>query len=90
MLGGRMNTDFTDMMRKEIKTILEETFVLHHGAFTDKGTSLSETLEGMNAERASKSYPGLKETIAGHVFHSIFYIKVLIEYITDMRTGKTD
>lgn len=85
-----MNTDFIAMIRTEIKNILEETFVVHHGAYTDKGTSLSETLDQISFEKASELFLGFNETIAGHVFHSKFYIRVLIEYITDIRSGKTD
>ena len=85
-----MNMDFIVMIRSEIKSILEETFVLHHGAYTDKGTSLSETLKQVDFEKASRILPGIKETIAGHVYHLIFYIKILKEYITDIRSGKTD
>jgi len=85
-----MNADFTTMVRKEIRTLLEETFVLHHGAYTDKGTSLSETLAGIDSGRASRVVSGHPQTIAGHVFHTTFYIRVLLEYMQDLRTGKTN
>ncbi len=90
LMGGSVDKKDSDMIRREIRTLLEETFASHHGAYTDKGTSLLETLAGIDHVLASKRFPGLKETIAGHVYHTRFYIVVLEEYITGKRTGKTD
>lgn len=78
------------MIREELLHLLEETFESHHGIYTDKGTSFFETLQGVDHRQASRPYPGMPETIAGHVFHTRFYIVVLKEYITGARTGKTD
>lgn len=85
-----MHTEFKAMVTKEIRNLLEETFVLHHGAYTDKGTSLSETLAAIDDRRASLAVPGHKETIAGHVFHTKYYVRVLIEYMKGIRSGKTN
>ena len=78
------------IIRTEFKNIVEETFSVHHGMFTNRGTSLFETLENISAERASVVRGPDKETIAGHVFHLKFYIIVAQEYITNTRTGHTD
>jgi hypothetical protein len=87
---GGMDNKTADMLRSELLAILEETFALHHGAYTDKGTSFFETLAGIDHRLASRILPELKESIAGHVFHVRFYLVVLQEYMTGVRTGKTD
>jgi len=85
-----MNPNSEAEFQKEMLTLLEETFVRHHGVYTDKGTSFFETLAGIDSKKASRVLPGLNESIAGHVFHTGFYIDVLIEYVTGKRKGKTD
>jgi hypothetical protein len=85
-----MKTDKDEMITREIISLFEETFEKVHGANLDRGTSLFETLDGLDAAAASREIPGIAETVAGHVNHAIFYIAVLEEYITDKRSGKTD
>lgn len=77
-------------IQKELLELFEEGFTNVRGIFLDKGTSFFETLEGIDHVQASKKYPGIPETIASHVDHTIFYIVVLKEYIGGTRTGKTD
>lgn len=85
-----MKKDTANSLSSEMLTIFEETFTDVKGYYLDKGTSLFETLEDISHSEASEKVPGSPETIAGHIFHMAFYIKVLQEYITDERTGKTD
>jgi len=79
-----------ELIAKELKALLEETFVVHHGIYTDKGTSLSQTLGTIDHVRASTKIQGHKETIAGHVAHTTFYVRVLHEYILGVRNGPVD
>jgi hypothetical protein len=79
-----------DLIRKEILVLIEETFVSHHGIYTDRGTSLFETLEEIDYSLASRKHAGIDETIAGHVFHLKYYLIVLQEYMSGKRTGSTD
>ena len=78
------------IVKAELLKILEETFSKHHGIYTNRNTSLFETLEAISAEAASVEHGAERETIAGHVFHVKFYLIVAQEYITNVRTGKTD
>jgi hypothetical protein len=87
---GGMDDTTGKLFRAELLAIQEETFEKHHGAYTDKGTSLFETLAGIDHGLASRMLPGLRESTAGHVYHAKFYIIVLQEYMTGDRTGKTD
>ena len=57
--------------------LLEETFETHHGIFLDKGTSLFETLETINAEQASIPVGGKCASLAAQVTHVIFYLELL-------------
>ena len=58
-----------ELIKTEFKNLIEETFSPHHGIYTNKGTSLFETLEHISAVKASIVRGQDKETIAGHVFH---------------------
>lgn len=79
-----------EIVAKQLKELLEETMVRGHGIFLDGGTSLLETLDAIPYEKVGKRYHGIPETIAGHVSHLIFYIRVLKEYVTGVRKGETD
>lgn len=81
-----MDSETRLFIDKEIAPLLEEAFVRHHGIFTDKGTSIFETLSEISHIEASVVPPGLDETIAGHVFHLTFYIKVLRAYLQGDRS----
>lgn len=74
----------------ELSDLVVETFSKVSGHYLDRGTSLLETLAGLDAERVSRPAPGNGETVAAHVFHLCFYLEVLDEYATGRRTGKTD
>jgi len=79
-----------EVLTKELKVLLEETFLKHHGMYTNKGTSMFETLDSINAVAASKVFGKDRETIAGHVFHLKFYLIVAQEYLKKTRTGHAD
>jgi len=74
----------------ELSDLVVETFSKVSGHYLDRGTSLLETLAGLDAARVSRPTPGNGETVAAHVFHLCFYLEVLDEYATGRRTGKTD
>ena len=78
--------DKSAFIAKEILDLVEETFEKVDGYFLDKGTSFFETLDRIGAAEASKRRAGFPETIAGHVYHVVFYIRVLREYIVDPRS----
>jgi len=80
----------SEIFSQELKVLIEETFAKHHGMFTNRGTSMFETLDTISAERASVLHGKDQETIAGHVFHLKFYIVVAQEYMRKTRTGHTD
>ena len=85
---GEMPTK--DPRAVELKRLLEETFERHHGMFTNKGTSLLETLDKVSAEQASVPHGIEKETVAGHVFHMCFYLDVAMGSLRKTQTGDTD
>ena len=70
--------------------LLDETFENHHGIFLDKGTSLFQTLEGIDAAHASIPVGGKCASLAAQVTHIIFYLEVLERYILAQDAGKVD
>lgn len=79
-----------EIIETEWNQMIEETFSQVSGQYLDRGTSLLETLGTLSAERVSRPSPGNGETVAAHVFHLLFYLDVLEEYVAGTRTGKTD
>jgi hypothetical protein len=75
---------------KALLDVLEETFETHHGIYLDKGTSLLETLDRIDCERASIPVGGCCATIAAQVEHVIFYLEVVERAITGQDVGKQD
>lgn len=78
------------MISSEILDLFEETFEKVSGFYLDKKTSLIETIMPLSCTQASFLIQNHNKTIASHIYHIIFYIKVLQEYITNKREGKTD
>ena len=70
-----------DQFTQALFYLLDEAFVQHHGIFLDKGTSLFETLEGINAAQASIPVGGRCATLAAQVKHVRFYMDVLEDYM---------
>src|SRR5574341_50900 len=75
---------------KELFDILDETFETHHGIYLDKGTSLFETLNTINAAEASRPVGGKCSSLAAQVTHLVFYLDVLEHYMLGKDSGKID
>ncbi|MBI5867209.1 MAG: DinB family protein [candidate division Zixibacteria bacterium] len=80
------NEQFT----KQILASVREAFEKPDGVFLDRGTSLFETLAGISCEQASRPLLDGGTTIAGHVFHTCFYLQVTIDYLEDRLNRKID
>jgi hypothetical protein len=79
-----------DRLKKQILEFLEETFERHHGIFLDKGTSFLETLEGTSAEEASHRTSDQNASVAAHVRHAVFYLRVSQDYIRGTLQGEVN
>lgn len=66
------------VLSRIVPTLLEETFERHHGIYTNRGTSLLETLADVTAEEASRPLAGDSGTLAAQVEHTAFYLEVLL------------
>jgi hypothetical protein len=75
---------------QELFDILDETFENHHGIYLDKGTSLFETLETIDARQKSQPVGATCASIAAQVAHVTFYLEVLERYIFANDTSKAD
>jgi hypothetical protein len=75
---------------QELLDILDETFENHHGIYLDKGTSLFQTLETIDARQASQPVGATCASIAAQVAHVTFYLEVLERYIVANDTSKAD
>jgi hypothetical protein len=67
----------TDLLLSTIKLLCDETFDQVHGAYLDRGTSLFETINALDAGQASTPAVEGGTTIAGHVEHVRFYLEVI-------------
>jgi len=79
-----------ESIRQGLLCLLEETLHSHQGVYLTPGTSLLETLATIDADRASRSYPGLGETIAGHVHHARFYLQNTLDMMRGTGDGTFD
>ena len=71
--------------------LMEETFESkHHGIYLDKGTSLFETLAGINAAEASIPVGGKCATLAAQVKHVAFYLDVVEKSVKDPNYPQVD
>jgi hypothetical protein len=68
------------MLLETFTKFLDETFENVQGIYLDKGTSLMETLDGINAEHASRECTNCA-SIAAHVKHITFYLDVSDRYM---------
>ncbi|MGB3330728.1 MAG: DinB family protein [Thermomicrobiales bacterium] len=66
------------VIRTEALDFLEEIFATHHGYILDRGTSMFETLAGIDAETASLRYSPDAGTLAAQVNHTRFYLDVVL------------
>jgi hypothetical protein len=76
--------------QKEILEFLEETFERVHGIYLDQGTSFFETLEHVTAEEASSRASDRRASVAAHVRHVAFYLRVLQASIRGESVGKVN
>lgn len=65
-----------DRFTAELFALLDETFVNHHGYYLDRGTSLFETLSGIDAREASLPVGAKCASLAAQVAHVTFYLEV--------------
>jgi hypothetical protein len=72
-----------DDIRTAILEGLKEAFEDVNGYFLDKGTSLFETLETVDATEASRSAAPEVGTIAAQVNHVAFYIDEAIRFVQE-------
>jgi len=78
------------LFTKEIFALLEEIFAKVHGIILDGGTSLTETLEKISANEASRPTTETGTSITSQVDHVRFYLQVLNDYIDGKRQEKID
>lgn len=74
-----------ETFRTALLTMLTEAFDGPEGPqtfFTDKGTSLFETLAGIDAATASRTFSDRASNIAAQVNHIRFYLDALMEGLT--------
>ena len=74
----------------EMLALFDETFTVVSGQYLDKGTSLFETLETIDAVQASIAPSDRCGTIAAQVNHVTFYLEVLNRYFQGEDPGKVD
>jgi hypothetical protein len=74
----------------QVQALLEETFEKVAGIYLDRGTSLVETLEAVSAKEASR--PAVKggTSIAGHVAHIRFYLRIVNDVIDGKQYERLD
>jgi hypothetical protein len=66
-----------EKLKEIVLSLLDETFQTHHGIYTNRGTSLMETLATIDAAEASVPVGGQCPTLAAQVAHTAFYLEVL-------------
>jgi hypothetical protein len=66
-----------------LKQLLDETLDTVRGHYLDRGTSLFETLAGIDAETASIPVGGKCATQAAQVKHTAFFFDFTIDSVTD-------
>jgi len=79
-----------ELFSHQIFPFLEETFEKVEGIYLDRGTSLSETLDTISAVEASTPPIEGGTSIAGHVEHIRFYIRVMNDYMDGVTYEKLD
>ncbi|MDH4157577.1 MAG: DinB family protein [candidate division Zixibacteria bacterium] len=82
--------NLSESFTKEILGLLDETFEHSHGFFLDRGNSLLETVERISASAASRPVSAGGASIASHVEHVCYYLKVLESEIRKNEFGKVD
>ena len=70
-----------ELFTATLSALLEESFEKVAGIYLDRGTSLFETLADLSAEEASRPITEAGTTIAAHVEHIRFYLRVMEGYM---------
>ncbi|MEW6051555.1 MAG: DinB family protein [Candidatus Zixiibacteriota bacterium] len=79
-----------ELITRQIFPILQETFEKVEGIYLDRGTSLCETLDTLSAAEASRPTTPGGTSIAGHVEHIRFYLRVMNDYMDGKFYEKLD
>jgi hypothetical protein len=80
----------SDVFKKTLYLLLDETFDNVQGIYLDKGTSFFETLATISAEEASIPVGGKCATLAAQVKHTAFYLDVLEKGVRTQQFEKVD
>jgi hypothetical protein len=88
---GMNSIKFADFATN-IVILLEETFSNPQGYYLDKSSGgLMGTLENITAAQASTAFKPGATSIAGHVFHTDFYLSnVVVQSLRGQEVGKLD
>ncbi len=79
-----------ELILKQILAFLQETFEKGNGIYLDGGTSLIETLDALSFAAASRPGTDGGTSIAGHVDHIRFYLRVMNDYMDGKHSEKLD
>ncbi len=80
----------SEFVKVNVIPVLRECFDQTSGIFLDKNTSLLQSISSLSAEQASRNIIPDGSSIAAHVSHIRFYLKVLNDYIDHKELGKID
>ncbi len=80
----------SDLFKKALYLLLEETFDNVQGIYLDKGTSFFETLATISAEEASIPVGDKCATLAAQVKHTAFYLDVLEQNVRTQKFEPVD
>lgn len=73
----------TDLFKRALLQLLEETFTSVSGWYLDGGTSLQETLAGVTSAQASIPVGGRCASLAAQVKHVAFFLNVSVDSVLD-------
>jgi hypothetical protein len=77
-------------LKQGLLYVLDECFEDVHGVFLDRGTSIFETLAGVDAATASRPVSSRCASIAAQVEHMAFYLDVLMQFLRGEPPEKVD
>jgi predicted nucleic acid-binding protein len=88
--GTSVTTIPVEAFKTELLSLFDETFEAVSGHYLDRGTSLFETLETVDAAQASRPLSDSCGTIAAQVNHVAFYLDVINRYFLGENPGRVD
>jgi hypothetical protein len=86
-MSDRLTSEF---VKANLIPFVRECFDQTSGIFLDKDTALLNSISKLTARQASRSTVEGGSTIAGHVEHIRFYLRVINDYIDHKDIGKVD